>query len=356
MTIYDMANELTEMLFGEKGVNFERLREEIAKQLTMDKMNIPPQYLFLKVTNYCNSNCVYCDHARDKVGREIKGELSTESLKKIISEAAELGVKAMTISGGEPLVRDDIEVIAKMMVDNGIIAALLTNGYYLKQRAKSLYDSGLKYFVISLDSIDEKTFSAQRGIPLAPVMEGIEELIKLKEKDDRIKIHVTPVVTAKNITQMPAMVEYFTAKKIALQFSPYHQFGDEKLEELDSFDREEVCKTVDKLIQMKKEGYLIADSAAFLEHFKNFMCERQVVPEGYHCLVGYTACFGDSLGNVRPCWSGGFNAGNLKEKSLKEIWYSEEYMKIRKEMFNCRCPGCWLLCTGEITMLLNGHK
>lgn len=356
MTIYDMVNELKEMLFGEKGINFDKLREGVKEQLTAEKITLPPQYLVFKITNYCNSNCIYCNHARDKVKSERKCQIPTERVREIIDEAIKLGVKAIGISGGEPLVRDDVEVIIKQIADSGLIPALLTNGYYLKGRAKSLYDSGLRYFIISVDSIDEQSYFAQRGIPLGPVLEGIEELVKLKEQDDSVKIHITPVITAKNITQMPAMVEYFTKKKVALQFSPYHQFGQEKLDELADFDKEEVNRTVDKLVQLKKDGYLIADSVAFIEHFRKFMCEGQILPEGYKCLVGYSTVFVDAHENVRACWCGGFIVDNLREKSLKDIWYGDRYMDIRKKMYECKCPGCWLLCTGELTMLLSGQE
>ncbi|MCH5161960.1 MAG: radical SAM protein [Clostridiales bacterium] len=356
MTIYDMVNELTEMLFGEKGTDFENLRKNIAKQLTQDKITIPPQYMVMKITNVCNSNCIYCGHAREKVKFERKNRISTERVHEIIDEAIALGVKAIGISGGEPLVRDDVEGFIKQIADRDVIPVLLTNGYYLKDRAKALYDSGLRYFIVSIDSLDEDTFFAQRGVSLKPVLEGIDELVKLKEKDDSVKIHITPVITAKNITQMPGMVEHFSAKKVALQFSPFHTFGLDGVSELGEFDKNEVVETVDKLLQMKKDGYLVADSFAFIEHFKKFMCEGKIVPDGYNCLVAYASVFVDAFETVRACWCGGYNVDNLKNKSLGDIWYSEKYADIRKKMYNCVCPGCWLLCTGELSMMLYGQE
>ena len=87
------------------------------------------------------------------------------------------------------------------------------------------------------------------------------------------------------------------------------------------------------------------------------MCEGKVIPDGYQCLAGYSTVYVDPYENVLPCWSGGFGAvGSLREHTLPDIWYGEKYMELRKKMMQCRCPGCWLLCTGELTILINGEE
>lgn len=357
MTIYDSVNDIKEMLFGEKGGGFEDVRAAIGAEVAQERVDLPPQYMMMKITNYCNSDCVYCNHARSKIKNEIKNEISLERLQKIVAEAIGLGVKAISISGGEPLVRKDVKVIVKQIAEHNVVPVLLTNGYLLKERAQSLYDSGLRYFIISLDSIDPEDYRAQRGIDIGPVLEGIEAVRKLKEQDETVKIHITPVITAKNIRQMPGLVEHYSAQGISLQFSPYHKFVFNMRDELAEFDEAEVNAVIDQLIRMKREGYLIANSVTFLEHFKDFMCRGKVMPDGYQCLAGYATVYVDTYENVLPCWSGGFGpVDNLRNRTLPEIWYSEAYMELRKKMVCCQCAGCWLLCTGELTILVNGEE
>jgi len=357
MTIYDYVDDIKEMLFGEKGVGFDTARASIRAELGKELVDMPPQYMMMKITNYCNSDCVYCKHARSRADKEQKQEIPLGNLEKIIDDAAALGVRAISLSGGEPLVRNDIEQIVRRITAHRIVPALLTNGCLLKERAQSLYESGLRYFVISLDSLDEHDYFAQRRTPLTPVLEGIEAVRRLMEKDESVRLHITPVITAKNIGQMEDMVRHFSAKGISVQFSPYHRFTSHMRDELAEFDADEANRVTDRLIEMKREGYLIANSIAFLRHFKAFMNEGKILPDGYSCLAGYATVYVDAYENVLPCWSGSFApVDNLKDNSLSDIWYGEKYTELRKRMAQCRCPGCWLLCTGELTMLINGEE
>ena len=356
-TIYDSVEDVKEILFGSNGYNIEDIRNEVMKDIQSGKATMPPQYLMMKITNKCNSNCVYCNHAANKIGREIKDQIPTEKILNILDEAANMGVKAVSISGGEPLVRDDVEVFVKKIVEHNMVPVLLTNGMLLKQRAKKLYENGLRYFIVSLDSLEEEKYFNQRGVHLESVLEGIEELEKIKKPDDSVKIHVTPVVTAKNISDMPEMIKQLSSRKIAVQISPYHDFYKYKDNELEKYDSEIVEKVIDKILKMKKEGYLIANSEAFLKHFNNFFNKKMIIPQNYNCLAGYVSVYVDTYENVLPCWSDSFKPiGNLKNESLKEIWYGAKYQEYRKKMYNCMCKGCWFLCTGELTILLNGEK
>ena len=205
-------------------------------------------------------------------------------MRAIIDQAVRLGVKAISISGGEPLVRKDVEEIVRQIADSHVVPVLLTNGYFLKERAASLYESGLRYFIISLDSMDADDYLAQRGVPIGPVLEGIEAVRDLMRRDPGVKLHITPVITARNIRQMPGLVEYFSEKGASLQFSPYHRFIFHMRDELAEFNPADVDAVIDRLTEMKEEGFLIANSKAFLQHFKTFMCEGKVIPDGYQCL------------------------------------------------------------------------
>ena len=66
MTLYDSVNDIKEMLFGEKGSGFDEMREGIRREAESERVTMPPQYMMMKITNYCNSDCVYCNHAKSR--------------------------------------------------------------------------------------------------------------------------------------------------------------------------------------------------------------------------------------------------------------------------------------------------
>lgn len=135
-------------------------------------------YLRVSVTERCNLNCVYCGKA-DCAKKE--NELTPESIYKIVSAFAKCGIKKVRITGGEPLVREDIcEIVTHIRAVPEIeTVSLTTNGVYLKKYARSLQAAGLDSVNISLDSTDGSTYRHLTGADvLNKVMEGIEEAEK----------------------------------------------------------------------------------------------------------------------------------------------------------------------------------
>lgn len=131
-------------------------------------------YLRVSVTQRCNLNCVYCGK-EDCAKKE--AELSAEDIFRLVKAFAQCGITKVRITGGEPLVREDIcEIVEKIHSIEGIqTIALTTNGVYLKQYAASLKEAGLQSVNISLDSTDESTYRHLTGAAvLHKVLEGIE--------------------------------------------------------------------------------------------------------------------------------------------------------------------------------------
>ena len=355
LSIYNSANELREMLFGEKHLeqSHTALNEAIRTSLESGKITVPPRYLMLKVTNYCNSNCCYCGHAVSRSAQEIKSEVSFDVLQRTVQQAAELGVYAATMTGGEPLLRDDMPALAEYMLSKGIVPVLLTNALLLPKKWEELGEAGLRYLIISIDSLDPETYRLQRGAELAQALQGLRAAQAMRERFGDVKLHVTTVITRHNIAELPFFVRAMSQDNIAVQFSPYHHYFHGREDVLSPKDEVELKASVGELLQMKREGYLIAGTTEYISQIPDFFLRRRV-PEGYRCLTGYLAMFVDAYSNVRPCWSSCFEpVGNLAEQSLSDIWYGDVYAQDRKKMFHCACEGCWYLCTGELTTLCN---
>ena len=146
-----------------------------------DKFGRPMRDLRISVTDRCNFRCPYCMPA------EIYGEayeflpradiLTFEELTRLISIFAELGIEKLRVTGGEPLLRNDLPQLLGML--NAIVGindlTLTTNGYLLSQFAQPLKDAGLSRITISLDSLDDEVFKAMngRGFTTERVLESI---------------------------------------------------------------------------------------------------------------------------------------------------------------------------------------
>lgn len=347
--------EVQQMCFGEQ-MNSEEEMEKCRKDVfeSIEKGTVPPlRFLMFKMTNYCNSNCAYCSHAVRAEREEVKSELSFSLVSDVIRQAKELGVTAVSVNGGEPLLRKDILQIISLCEKSGITPVLMTNGLILPQYWRELGEAELKYIIISVDSFDKENYEMQRGASFESAMEGIEAALKMREKYGNVSIHVTSVLTKENAALLPGMIEQLSAKGISLQISPYHHFNPHQKDVLSITSSREIQNLTEKLLTMKKKGYKIANSKGFIEHLPAFFLEKKRIPDNYECLIGYTNLFIDAYGNVKPCWASCFETlGNIKDKTLKEMWESDQMQLYRKQMRSGRCEGCWYLCTGEVTMFL----
>ena len=145
-----------------------------------DTLGRPLRDLRISVTDRCNFRCVYC------MPREVFDEnykflpqqqlLSFEEIARLARVFVGLGVKKIRLTGGEPLVRRDLERLIGMLAELDVDLTLTTNGSLLAKKAKALKAAGLKRLTVSLDSLDDATFKAMNDadFPVAKVLEGID--------------------------------------------------------------------------------------------------------------------------------------------------------------------------------------
>ena len=156
---------------------------EVAKTQTTDTLDRPIRDLRVSVTDRCNFRCIYC------MPREIFGPgykfvprndlLKLEEISRITRLFAGHGVRKVRITGGEPMIRRNLEHLIEMLrdIDGVTDISMTTNASMLTlKRAESLRAAGLNRINISLDAIDEKTFQRVNDVdfPVAKVLEGID--------------------------------------------------------------------------------------------------------------------------------------------------------------------------------------
>jgi cyclic pyranopterin phosphate synthase len=195
-----------------------------------DQLGRPLRDLRLSVTDRCNFRCTYC-MPRDVFGREFEflesGELLTfEEIARTVRIMAALGVGKVRITGGEPLLRRDIEKLVAMLAPiEGIRdLTLTTNGALLARKAKLLRDAGLSRVTVSLDSLDDAVFRAMNdvGFPVARVLTGIDAA--LEAGFGPIKVNVV-VKRGVNEDGLADMARRFRGTAVVLRFIEYMDVG-----------------------------------------------------------------------------------------------------------------------------------
>ena len=180
--------------------------------------------LRISVTKRCNFGCVYChDEGLGPVARPRSPhgeEMTPAEVERIVRVAREFGVRSVKFTGGEPLVRADLEEIVDRTVEQIPDVSLTTNGSMLESRAEALRDAGLKRVNVSVDSIDPEQFRSIRKGSLAPVLRGIREALRVGLKPVKLNM----VVFRPTLANIPRMIDYVGAtdglKLQLIQFMP----------------------------------------------------------------------------------------------------------------------------------------
>jgi cyclic pyranopterin phosphate synthase len=146
-----------------------------------DTLGRPLRDLRISVTDRCNFRCVYCmpkeAFGRDHAFLERSALLTFEEIERLARVFAHHGVGKIRLTGGEPLLRRDLErLIAKLAAIPRLDLTLTTNGSLLARKAQILADAGLQRVTVSLDSLDDEVFRAMNDVdfPVERVLEGIE--------------------------------------------------------------------------------------------------------------------------------------------------------------------------------------
>jgi cyclic pyranopterin phosphate synthase len=144
-------------------------------------MGRPVRDLRISVTDRCNFRCSYC-MPKSVFGQgyrfmDRKELLSFEEIERVARAFVRLGVEKVRLTGGEPLLRREVEgLVARLASIDGLDLTLTTNASLLARKARVLKDAGLNRVNVSLDSLDDATFRAMNDVdfPVARVLEGIE--------------------------------------------------------------------------------------------------------------------------------------------------------------------------------------
>src|SRR3989449_2393298 len=214
-----------------------------------DTLGRPLRDLRISFTDRCNFRCVYCMpkevFGRDYAFLERKELLSFEEIARAVSVFASLGVRTVRITGGEPLVRRNVEHLVELLrAIPQLELAMTTNGSLLPQKAEALARAGLDGVTVSLDSIDDPTFRAlnDADFPVQRVLDGIDAAAAAGL---RVKVNAV-VKRGANDDGIVALAEHFRGTGHVLRFIEYMDVGHTNGWRLDDVvSAEEIVRTID---------------------------------------------------------------------------------------------------------------
>lgn len=223
-------------------------------------------YLRVSVTKRCNLNCSYCGAEKERS----EGELTAEQIEKIVRVFAGFGITKVRLTGGEPLVREDICDIARRisLIDGVKKLALTTNGIRLKELAEPLKKSGVTAVNISLDTTDKEQFRAITGYDaLHKVFEGIDECEKVGLSPIRLN---AVLIRGQNESQAESLINIAKDRKIDVRFIELMPFSDEGENEKLVIKGEEILKSFPFLKPVVGKGSNFEKSVAKYYEAENF--------------------------------------------------------------------------------------
>ncbi|CZE46591.1 GTP 3',8-cyclase MoaA [Campylobacter geochelonis] len=239
-------------------------------------------YLRISVTQRCNFRCKYCMPKTPFSWVPHENLLSYEELFLFVKVAIDEGVKKIRITGGEPLVRKDIDKFIKMISDYApdIDLALTTNGFFLKHYAKLLKEAGLKRINMSVDTLvpQKAAMLAQRSV-LHEVLAGLEEALKAGLK---VKIN-TVALKGINDDELVYLLEFAKERNCEIRYIEYMEnthandelVGLRASEILDIISKKYTIKEVGKAPNSPSTSYEIDDGYKFgiIDPHKHDFCD-----------------------------------------------------------------------------------
>ena len=334
-----------------------------------------PTSLVLELTYRCNLKCRMCPQAIDFQNPESvmraqmleNRELATDDIIKVVKQAATIGTKNMTVTGGEPFIRKDILEIVSTIKSKKISCYLITNGDLITAAySEELVKIGVDKIIFSLDGPEDIHNKIRRN---NKQFQNVINSIKSIQKDKKLTKSNVPdltlnmTVNALNADRMNEVIDiaarekvnvnygyvFYTAKKmkektIELYPPTGGKFEDQDIPmELRKVDVNMLAKEIENTREKAKKMGVKINIQPYITSpdglFKRFYDDEHAYVRT--CFYPWYAMRINPYGDVYPCQMN-IKIGNIREKTLIELWNNETYLKFRKDLRNV---GIWPQCT-----------
>jgi len=295
-----------------------------------------PYHVQWMITRKCNYRCKGCNVWREQDAKE----LSTEEIKRGLDILKQLGVIEIVISGGDPLLREDIAEIIEY-ASHFFITTVYDNGSMAAEKIDALRNAD--FVAISIDSLDPVKNDYVKGVKGSwkKAMQAVERL-----HSEGINVSVTPTISQLNLYEIMDLTNYFLQKEIPLWYCLYsYDFCADtsqlfrirkKNDEFVITDRKTMVKLCDFLIEMRRKNRNILMTTKILEIIKNLYLESR---RTWKCRALQNFFMVDNLGRVAGCH---LHHSVASIFDLPKVWNSKKFNASRK--IYSECTQCTYLC------------
>lgn len=302
-----------------------------------------PHVVAWNLTRRCNLACAHC-YISAGSWQSVEGELSTAECHRILDEVLEVSPAPMLIlSGGEPLLRHDLEEIAEHASERGATPVVGTNGTRLTaERIQSLMTAGVRGVAVSIDSLDpayHDRFRHGQGA-LADTLAAIERL-----REARLDFVIQATLTSGNRAELRRLVEWSAAAG-AVSFNLYFLVATgrgERMGGLAPGENDDVLREL-ALLQREFRGVMLIRSKCqpqIMRHVFESDPESPLLNYGTRCPCGVQYCRITPDGKLTPCPYLPAVAGDLRTRSFGDIWReSPLFQQIREGELGGKCGRC----------------
>lgn len=319
-----------------------------------------PEIVGWEITRWCNLTCTHCFTA---ASRRPHDELTTSECKPIIDTLAELGTMMIGWTGGEPLLRNDLEELAEYAWSKGIRSNVTTNGLLLdRNRAERLISAGCHTIQISLDGSSADANGRIRGTNTEQFEQVLSAIRTAKSLG--VKVVMASLVGRDNLEDARRMIEVGKREHVdAIRFCGFTPTGRGKRKDVK--DRLLLADTTSELLDF----VLFARNEAEIDIEFDVGFGPLPFDFGFHkCVAGIETLYLKANGDVYPCTALAhrqFLVGNIRTTPLKVLWGADDMTVLSRfpldridsacracdNFFGCHgaCRGATLAHTGEIT-------
>ena len=319
-----------------------------------------PLVVSWNVTLKCNLKCAHCYiNAKET---KLPEELSTDGAKMLIHQIIEVSRPLLILSGGEPLLREDIYEIIRYGADRGLRMGMGSNGMLIDDEVtRGLEDAGMETVAISLDSSIPERHDEFRGVK--GCWEHAVNAIKALKKS-RIQVQVNCTVTPQNydeIDDIMSLAEDLGVENFHLFFLVPTGRGTDVEDITPRMYEDMITSTLAKTAKYKLN---VKPSCA--PQFMRVAKEKGVDMSRWvrGCMAGLYYCRIYPSGEVTPCPYMPLNLGNIRERSFKDIWFNSEVFKALRDFDQLKgkcgiceyrdvCGGCRARAYGVTTSLMD---
>ena len=295
---------------------------------------IAPIYVRIKPTNRCNQNCYYCHYKNPYLELDQyhpADEIDYEKMMEIIQDFKDIGVKAVTFSGGgEPLLYPYIEETMEAILNAGIDLSVITNGSLLTGKKAELL-SQAKWVRISLESGCSETYSKIRGVKedaFHKLCENIKSFAKIKNKD--CELGVNCVIGPNNYREIYQTGQLM--RELGCNHIKYTALMSNDAEKMHAPFKKEVIEQIHKLIEENTGDFKV------INLYESDFDSNAVFGRNYdHCAVKDYVTVIAANSKIYYCHDKAYlsagEIGDISRKSFRDVWFSEETAR-KFEMFH----------------------